>query len=328
MLVRVGELNMISATREPNFFIVGAPKAGTTSLYHYLDQHPDIYMSPMKEPCFFSAEARSENFEASLRSYAVRLEEDSHQYLHGPMERKRSGGIVREWPDYLCLFSKATTQRAVGEASVNYLWSKTAAGNIASRIPQARIVMVLRSPAERAFSQYLHWLSAGLITQSFREYVRASLRYQGDGLGVYKPFLEMGFYAEQVQRYLDLFPREHIGIWFYEEAAIRQREFLREVLEFLDVDSSIIPDMTKRYNEPQIARMVKPTQILRRTGVWEVAKRLTPNRLRVVMRDTIFKPSGSVRMSPEDRALMLEFYRNDIHRLEEILGRELRGWLS
>ncbi len=100
------------------------------------------------------------------------------------------------------------------------------------------------------------------------------------------------------------------------------------MLEFLDVDSSIIPDITKRYNEPLIARMVKPTQMLRRTGVWEVAKRLTPNRLRVAMRDTIFKPAGSVRMSPEDRALMLEFYRNDIHRLEEILGRELSAWLS
>ena len=142
--------------REPNFFIVGAPKAGTTSLYHYLDQHPDIYMSPIKEPCHFCYEVRPENFEPSLRERAIQLEKDVLEYLHGPMDRKRSGGIVTEWEDYLRLFTAATTQRVVGEASVNYLLSKSAAGAIAGRLPHARIIMVLRSPADRAFSQYLH----------------------------------------------------------------------------------------------------------------------------------------------------------------------------
>ena len=70
------EYSMSSAAREPNFFIVGAPKAGTTSLYHYLDQHPDIYMSPIKEPCFFSSEIRPENFEAHLRPRTLQLEEN------------------------------------------------------------------------------------------------------------------------------------------------------------------------------------------------------------------------------------------------------------
>jgi hypothetical protein len=319
---------MIAAVREPNFFIVGAPKAGTTSLYHYLDQHPDIYMSPMKEPCFFSSETRSENFEASRRTFAIELEESTSEYLRGSMDTKVFGGIVREWPDYLRLFSKSTTQRALGEASVNYLWSKTAPGNIASRIPQARIIIVLRSPAERAFSQYLHCVSGGVVAQPFREYVRACLRYQGEELGIYRPFLEMGFYAEQVQRYLAHFPREQVGIWFYEETIPRQREFLSEVLKFLDVDSSHSLDTTKRYNEPLIARLIKPTQWLRRTGVWATAKRLTPKRLYPVMRRTIFKPTGSVSMTQEDRALILDFYRNDIHRLEEILGRKLNAWLS
>jgi hypothetical protein len=313
--------------REPNFFIVGAPKAGTTSLYYYLDQHPDIYMSPMKEPCYFSFDARPENFAAGLRAQAARLEKDVREYLDGPMERKCSGGIVCEWQDYLRLFAAATSQRAVGEASVNYLWSKTAAAAIASRIPQARIIMVLRSPADRAFSQYLHNVSDGHISQPFRDYVRASLRHSGEGLGIHQPFLEMGFYADQVQRYLDHFPRNQIGIWFYEETKSHPREFMRDVLEFLHVDTSFTPDTSIRYNEPQIPRMVRTNQVLRGGRRWQMLKRLTPVPIRSFVRNTIYRPSGSVSMQQEDRGLMLDFYRNDIHRLEGILGRDLSAWL-
>jgi hypothetical protein len=314
--------------REPNFFIVGAPKAGTTSLYHYLDQHPDIYMSLMKEPCHFSLEARPENFVPCLRPQAERQVQRVLEYLHGPMTEKLNGGIVREWSDYLRLFAAATTQRAVGEASVNYLWSKTAASEIASRIPQARIIMVLRSPVERAFSQYLHFVSLDLVTKSFRDHVRASLRHSGEGLGIHEPFLEMGFYAEQVQRYLKHFPREQIGIWFYEEAKIRPQEFMRELLEFLEVDSEFTPDTSKRYHEPQIARLLKPTQVMRRLGVLQMCKRITPAPILSFARTAVYRPHGSVKMTPEDRTLMLDFYRNDIRRLEEILGRDLGTWFA
>jgi hypothetical protein len=314
--------------REPNFFIVGAPKAGTTSLYHYLDQHPDIYMSPMKEPCHFSYEVRADKFEPGLRARAIQMEKAVREYLDGPMDRKFSGGIVAEWSDYLRLFAAATTQRAVGEASVNYLMSKSAPGAIASRIPHARIVMILRSPAERAFSQYLHYLSDGHISQSFREYVRASLRHSGQGLGIYEPFLEMGFYADQVQRYMEHFPRQQIGIWLYEETRERPQAFMRELLEFLEVDSTFTPDTTRRYNQPHIARMVTPNHMLRRIGVWKMLQRMAPKSLKSAAHRALYRPTGSVVMEPADRRLMLDFYRSDIQRLEGILNRDLRAWLS
>jgi hypothetical protein len=313
--------------REPNFFIVGAPKAGTTSLYHYLDQHPDIYMSPIKEPCCFCFEVRPWNFEESLRDRAVQLQKDVLDYLHGPMDKKRSGGIVCEWEDYLRLFAAATTQRAVGEASVNYLLSKSAPAAIASRLPHARIVMVLRSLADRAFSQYLHYVSDGLVTEPFRDYVRASLRHSGEGLGIHQPFLEMGFYAEQVQRYLTHFPREQIGIWIYEETKERPREFMREVLEFLGVDSTFVPDTSKRYRQPQIPRIITPNKILRRARMWQASRHLVPASIRSIVRRAIYRPVGSVTMGAEDRALMLDFYRSDIRRLEGILNRDLTAWL-
>ena len=314
--------------RQPDFFIVGAAKAGTTSLYHYLDQHPDIYMSPLKEPAYFSLEVRPENFVVSRQAHVRRVVEDTRAYLRGPMLEKRANGIVCEWEDYLRLFAAATTQRAVGEASVAYLWSKTAPAEIATRIPHARILMVLRAPAERAFSQYLQGVSDGILTQSFRDYIRASLRDGGEGLGIHRPFLEMGFYADQVQRYLDYFPREQIGIWLYEDIRDRPQEFIREVFTFLGVDSSFTPDISKLHNQAYIARAVKPSQLLRRAGIWQMMKRLTPAPIKSRLHHAIYHPPNSVTMQPADRAVLLDFYRSDIQRLEILLKRDLSVWLA
>src|SRR4249919_676933 len=99
------------AIRVPNFFLAGAPKAGTTSLYHYLDQHPEIYMSPIKEPCYFSDEIRYENFSDEIRRPST-----LDAYLAGPMIEKRFGGPVTRWHDYLRLFHRAQGKTAVGEA--------------------------------------------------------------------------------------------------------------------------------------------------------------------------------------------------------------------
>jgi hypothetical protein len=314
--------------RQPDFFIVGAAKAGTTSLYHYLDQHPDIYMSPLKEPAYFSLEVRPGNFEASRQAHVRRVVDDTRAYLLRPVLEKRANGIVCEWEDYLRLFAAATTQHAVGEASVAYLWSKTAPAEIAARIPHARILMVLRAPAERAFSQYLQGVSDGILTQSFRDYIRASLRDTGERLGIHHPFLEMGFYADQVQRYLDRFPRTQIRIWLYEDARDRPREFMQQVFTFLGVDSAFTPDISTHHNQAYIARNVKPNRLLRRTGMWQLMRRITPAPIKSRLHHAIYHPPGSITMQPQDRALLLDFYRSDIRRLEGILQRDLSPWLA
>src|ERR1700751_3282597 len=159
-------MRRMKAAPVPNFFIVGTGKAGTTSLYHYLKQHPQIYMSPIKEPCYFASEIRLENFGPELLAMATRDAPALRNYLDGPMREKRFGGIVTCWEDYLRLFRQAQAEKGIGEASVCYLWSKTAARNIAAQIPDARILMILRDPAERAFSQYLPLLTNGYSRMS------------------------------------------------------------------------------------------------------------------------------------------------------------------
>jgi hypothetical protein len=314
--------------REPNFFIVGTLKAGTTSLHRYLDQHPDIYMSPMKEPCYFWLEMRPENWAPSQRARGYRSLAETQKYLRGPMDKQCSGGIVCEWDDYLKLFAAATTQRAVGEATVGYMVSKGAAAAIAARFPRAKLIMVLRSPAERAFSQYLHCRTVGATSAPFRDHVRACLRHGGEGIGIHQPFLEVGFYAAQVERYLDHFPRKQIGIWIYEETRKDPREFLRQVFRFLEVDDSFSPDMTTRHNEPRVPRLAATGKPLRWARMTEFSRRILPAPIRIALRDAVYRQPGSVAMDPADRALMLDFYRSDIHKLEGILGRDLGLWLG
>jgi hypothetical protein len=242
------------------------------------------------------------------------------------MKDKLPGGVVRDWNDYMRLFLNAHNQLAIGEASVAYLWSRTAASGIARRYPHARILIVLRSPAERAFSQYMHNMSDGFISEPFRNYVKTSLQGGRRGLGVHEPFLEMGLYADQVQRYFDCFPREQIGIWFYEDTRARPHEYLREVMDFLGVDSSFQPDTSSRYNEPHVARFGKAKRMLRRLGVWQMLASATPHRLRQAVRKAAHHPAGELTMCAEDRAMMVDYYRDDVCRLEKMLGRDLTAW--
>src|SRR5262249_1979 len=139
---------MTGTRRLPNFFIVGAPKAATTSLYYYLDQHPDVFMSPLKEPNFFAAELRPENFCDEVRPRIDRELRSRQEYLQSDLREKRFGGLVCTWDEYLKLFHNARDETAIGEASPCYLWSASAAVNIAERIPHARIIINLRDPAE------------------------------------------------------------------------------------------------------------------------------------------------------------------------------------
>jgi hypothetical protein len=313
-------------SRLPNFFIVGAPKAGTTSLYNYLDQHPQIYMSAIKEPHFFAAEIRQENFGLELRRRIARDARGLREFLAGPRREKRFGGIVTDWEDYLRLFANANHEAALGEASVCYLWSPTAPERIAGRIPDARILVMLRDPVERAFSQYLHGLGNGAIRWSLREHIQRNLHHRSRQFCVHYPFLEFGLYSEQLGRYLERFGR-NVWVGFHEDFKSRPREVLQNICRFLGVDSEFSPDMDRRYLEAQVPRWAA-IGWLKRSGFWQAAARVTPAGLRPLLRRALIRRPGTTRLDPADRHFLVDFYREDIRKLARLLGRNLDGWLQ
>jgi hypothetical protein len=312
----------------PNFFIVGAPKAGTTSLYHYLDQHPQIYMSPIKEPCYFASEIRAENFGADLQDLVAHDAQVLRNYLDGPMREKRFGGPVTCWEDYLKLFWWVREQKAIGEASVCYLWSKTAARNIAAQIPDARVLMILRDPAERAFSQYAYLVTNGQIRMSFPAYIQSSLGSTGGKFGISHPFLEFGLYYEQVRRFLDLFPIENIRIYFYEDYRRQPAATVADICRFLEVSDSFTPDLSSKYLEPQVPRSIAIGYALKKYGFWQRAKLLMPQALDAFARRLIFRKRKSIAMARRDRKYLVDYYREDIQNLSQLLNRDLAGWIS
>jgi len=197
--MRFDAAQTLNAPVVPNFFIAGAPKAGTTSLYHYSSQHPEIYVSLIKEPNYFASEIRLDQFSESLRPQAEQDTRDLRAYLEGPLREKRFGGVVTEWHDYLKLFQQAEGRKAIGEASVCYLWSESAAANIRRNIPDARIILVLRNPIEMAISIYLQTVKTGALCCNFRDAMEMALEQRGGKIDVLHPFLDFGLYYEQVQ---------------------------------------------------------------------------------------------------------------------------------
>jgi hypothetical protein len=312
----------------PNFFLVGAPKAGTTSLYYYLAQHPDVYMSPVKEPNYFAAEIRLGNIGTLWQDWAQTAAADLQRYLDGPMREKRFGGIVATWPDYLKLFQNVNGQKAIGEASVCYLWSRTAARNIAAIAPGAKIIMVLRNPVERAFSQYNQAVAAGLVGISFRGQVRRSLSHKSDKFELLNPFLEFGLYHDQVKRFVELFPAENLRIYLYEEYRQSPAQILADIFRFLAVDPQFLPDLSEKYLEPSVPRWIWVSHMLKTYRIWSGLKNAVPARLLPRLRKWVFRDRQQVALEGADRAYLCDYYRQDVTRLSTLIGRDLRAWLS
>jgi hypothetical protein len=311
----------------PNFFIVGAPKAGSTSLYYYLGEHPQIYMSPIKEPCFFATEIKPDNFIEEFRGPAQRSLQVLEEYLDGPMTDRRFSGLILERKQYLKLFRNVRDEQAIGEASVCYLWSTEAARNIREEIPGAKIIMVLRDPADRAFSQYLHAITNGLFDGSFREMLQASLTSAGSKFGILHPFLELGMYYRQVKRYQDLFPAESLKICFFEDYQRHQESFVKDIFRFLQVDPGFSPDFSKKHLQPQVARFRAIGRFLERHRLKETVRHLVPQTFRPFLRSLYYRQHRYFILEPEDRKTLIEHYSADICRLQQLVGRDLSSWM-
>jgi len=281
----------------PNFFIVGAPKAGTTSLYAYLGQHPQVYMSPVKEPTYFAPELCPENF-------------------------------IFSWEGYLKLYENVSDEIAIGEASAWYLWSESAVHKIAARLPHAKIIISLRDPVDRAFSHYLWMLTHGVTRKSFREQIDASLRRRNTEFPLVWPFLELGRYHEQIKRYFGLFPRSQIHISYYEDLERAPGRLVADLFAFLGVDRSFVPDVSQRHNEPHVLKFAAAAYFLKKWRVWPYLRNIAPRPLGPRLRSLMVRPRGSLEMEPADRAFLADYYRDDIEKLARLLHHDLTAWLD
>ena len=288
-------LKNVSMTRWPNFFIVGAPRAGTTSLYEYLKQTPSVFMSAKKEPHFFSA----------IRPPFLRPIVDEKKYLE--------------------LFKNVKDEIAVGEASTSYLSDHVAPELIHKKIPDSRIIMILRDPVERAFSHYL-MARTGLEKRTFHQSLHDYFDKKNFELS--KSYVEFGYYSNQIKKYWDVFGKEKVKIIIFEEYIKNVRTKVSEVLRFLEVNEeslNIDNNAIHKYSSPrgEVFKRILGNKTARKLG----------SRFVNQSENSIFKKlfltvdEKKPKMEEKDKMLLKRIYRNDSLKTQEILGHSL-PWLS
>jgi hypothetical protein len=312
----------------PDFFIAGAAKSGTTSLYHYLDKHPEVYMSPIKEPNHFCTDINPGDFSAEFRLHEKQKNLNLEKYLNGPMTEKHWGYFVQQKQDYEKLFKNRTTEKAAGEVSNSYLYSAVAAENIRREIPHAKIVIMLRNPADRAYSHYLANLRDGKTFLPFREELEKDSNKTSKGWGQSYLYLEMGFYSKQVKRYIDQFSEAQLRIYLYDDFVNDASGIMQDLFAFLGVSQQDPSKFDDRYNEAREPKSSRLIYFLSKTGLKKSIFHLLPEAMRKNVKSMFFTKTQPKPMEESDRKYLLDIYREDINTLQQLIRRDLSSWLA
>jgi hypothetical protein len=298
----------------PTFLMLGGAKGGTSSLYAYLRQHPEIFLSEVRECDFFVFEGQVPTF-------------------NGPGDQIALRRYITTLDRYRALFRGAGNRRAIGESSDLYLDGAGAAQRIRHHVPEAKLIVILRHPAERAYSQYKHLVRDGRETlPSFEQALAAEEERIARGWHPIWHLKARGFYAAQLKAYLDLFPKEHVSVHLYDDFLTDPPAVLRSLFSFLGVDATFRPDMSLRYNVSGAPRSELLHAFLARPlAIKDLLKPLLPapfrHRVRAKLMNRNIIPDQS-KMAKGTRKALIELYREDVLRLQTLIQRDLCAWLE
>jgi hypothetical protein len=302
---------------KPNFFLVGAAKAGTTSLYHYLRSHPQIFLCPIKEPNYFAKDIDTTAYLKERRQEPV----DINQFLNCDTEMSAHSGHLRRWDDYLALFAKRHSEVAVGECSVSYLVSKLAADKIKTAIPDARIIIILRDPVERAYSHYIMDLIEGAARGGFLQVLARQTKNPPRHWGI----VDTSLYYHQVQRYYDAFGRSRVKVVLYEDLK-EPDTLMKEIFRYLKVDEKHRADTSQRFNAAKLPPSQMLHYLLNRARLQRLLSKYTPCRIKDFVRSCYYQ-TAPPSVSPRERERLLEVFHSDTLQLAELIQRNLSAWL-
>ena len=303
----------------PDFFVVGAAKGATTTLYSYLKQHPKVFLPERKELYFFAYNGETPRFRLADGTF------------------RKEVGCTKE--EYFAMYRNCPTDCLAGDTSSWYLFYYDAVIRnmrtlYGEKAKEAKIIMVLRNPVERAWSHYSMHLGHGLIDIPFREAVSPGVfREKLASEGGYYPgydYVGFGMYSRQVEAFLGAF--NNVKVILYEEFSRDTDGVVREIFKFLGVDPGVELSVGKRLNvsgapKSRLAAMVG-RMVYRPYGLKRLFVPLIPEGLRYRIKTGIsrfiFKRTV---MTPGDRKLLVDIFSEDILRLQEILNRDLSPWL-
>ena len=296
----------------PDFLVIGAARAGTTALHAYLRQHPQIFMPSLKEPNFFAFQGEKLNCRGPGADYI--------------------NNSITEPAQYSALFESAPEEAICGEASPLYLFSENAPANIHRLAPQARLIAILRNPVEQAFSHFLYATKQAIETEP--DFTRALEKEEERLAAGWQPlfgYSRFPRYGEQLRRYFDIFPKEQILVKTYEDYQNTPQNVLRDIFAFIGADPSFQPDMSRKLNAGGVPKnralqdfLMKPNPITGAIG------HVVPQDLRWAIRDRIaaLNTTRQQTMPRAARDILRARLSDDIMELQELIGRDLSGWLA
>jgi len=274
----------------PNFLIIGAARSGTTSIYHGLTEHPQVFMPLNKEAHFFSY-----HFHRGIRWYSN-------------------------------LFSNVSGQLAVGEASVSYTYPEVdkTPSNIASVIPDVRLIYILRNPVERSYSHYLYYRYYSMTEKdNFESAIKKNPIYLG-----------ASSYYTQIEKYLKHFNEKQILVLLFEDYRENPYVIMKKIFMFLGVNDLFLPKSIKvKTNSSFKPRNELTGKLYKRFSLSKLRKnleRLLPNQVRPYARNTIRALIGTQNnlpsLSPDTKEKLINYFVPEIDKLECYLKRDLTFW--
>jgi hypothetical protein len=292
----------------PNFLIVGTARSGTTSLYHWLKQHPEVFMPDTKEPSHF---------------------------IHGYG--------ISDWEKYLSLFEPGRGKKAIGEASVAYLWAPESPQWIRFMLGNIKIIILLREPVGRALSLYSWMVMEGYewlrtferaLAEEEKRFRDESFRWNNPEYFWSYMYFRNGLYCEQVKRYIDAFGSESVKIYLFDDLISSPAEVYGDVCTFLEVSTGFCPDFAPQ-NSSRIPRSITLQYLLRKLRLSSprlprgsrrvfrfIAHRFVPLTMSLNR-----KVGRKPKIPPELKKRLQEMYHRDIARLGEVIRRDLSDWL-
>lgn len=298
----------------PNFLIVGAAKAGTTSLYYYLKQHPEVYMSPVKEPRFITA-----------------------QFLKFPLrgikDDKRENNIIKSFTEYKKLFENINNEKALGEASADNLYFyEDAIKYIKDYLGNIKIIIILRNPIERTFSSYQMLVKSIREYLPFEEALKAEDQRKNMNWAYAWHYKSVSLYYNQVRAYLENF--KQVKVYLYDDLVNDTLGLIKDIFRFLEVDTSFVPDINTKHNVGGIPKnkfvfkifFVKSRKY--RKSIKKILKIFFPEEKVLKFLERLKSKSlEKQQMKPETREYLKNLFREDILKLQTIINRDLSHWL-
>lgn len=296
---------------KPNFLVIGTPKSGTTSLYYYLEQHPDVYLPDKKELHYYSYPYIKDN-------------------SNGIGDKIVLASLCSNRKDYENNYKGVRDEKAVGEISPSYLFYSDVAARIKDELGIVKIIVILRNPIEKAYSQYIHLVRDQREHLSFYDALLAESERRGNKWGDFWLYAFSSLYSEKLKVYQSVFGVSNVKVILFEDFTNNTDATLEDIFRFLGVNKEFKCNTEKIYNKGGIAKSKIIAKFFSEPNlIRTIAKQMIPKLVRRNIR--LFILNLNIKKSPEidskSMAYLVDYFQHDVTELEKILQQKI-DWLD